>query len=90
MRSLIALKSSRSKTISASRRLVALGPRDLARERLVEVAAVVQAGQRVEVGELPRLAEAPRVLDRRPGALGELLELADHLLLEAVARSSAL
>ena len=45
--------------------VVALGARDLARERLVEVAAVVQAGQRVEVGVLARLAEAPRVLDRR-------------------------
>ena len=45
--------------------VVALRAGDLARERLVEVAAVVQAGERVEVGELPRLAEAPRVLDRR-------------------------
>ena len=49
--------------------VVALGAGDLARERLVEVAAVVQPGQRVEVGELARLAEAARVLDRRAGAL---------------------
>ena len=56
--------------------VVAVRAGDLARKGLVEVAAVVQAGQRVEVGELARLAEAARVLDRRPGAKGELLELA--------------
>ena len=48
---------------------------DLARERLMEEAPIVEPGQRVEVGELPRLAEAARVVDRRAGALGELLEL---------------
>ena len=62
--------------------VVAVCARDLAGERLVEVAAVVQAGQCVEVGELARLAEATRVLDRRPGAQRELLELRDLRLAE--------
>src|SRR5581483_4211985 len=51
--------------------LVPLGAVDLAREGLVEVAAIVEAGQRVEVRELPRLAEAARVLDRRRDPLRE-------------------
>ena len=54
---------------------VALGAGDLAGERLVEVAAVVQAGERVEIGELAGLAKAPGVVDRRAGAERELLEL---------------
>src|SRR6185503_7516431 len=54
--------------------LIPLGAVDLAAQRLVEVAAVVEACQGVEVGELPRLAEAARVLDRGRDALGELLE----------------
>ena len=54
---------------------VALRARHLPRERLVEVAPVVEAGERVEVGELARLAEAAGVLDRRAGAARELLEL---------------
>ncbi len=89
MRSLIALKSSRSKTTSASLRAVPVRAGDLARERLVEVAAVVQAGERVEVGELPGFAEAARVLDRGPRALRELLELADLLLGESVLAAAA-
>ena len=47
--------------------------RTLARERLVEVPPVVEPGQRVEIGELPRLAEALGVLDRRRGSLRQLL-----------------
>ena len=43
-----------------------------ARERLVEVAAVVEPRQRVEVGELTGLPNG--VLDRRRGALDELRE----------------
>ena len=69
--------------------VVAVRARDLAGERLVEVAPVVQAGQRVEVGELARLAEAPRVLDRRPGAQRELLELGDLRLAEPLCRARA-
>ena len=61
-----------------------MGARDLARERLVEVAPVVQAGERVEVGELARLAEAACVLDRRAGAAGELLELVELVVAEGV------
>lgn len=57
--------------------VVAMGARDLACERLVEVAVVVEAGQRVEVRERSRLLEAARVLDRGPGAPGELLEERD-------------
>ena len=87
IRSLTSLKSSRSKTTRASLRAVAVGPRDLARERLVEVAPVVEARQRVEVGELARLAEAARVLDRRAGADGELLEPGELLVREPPARS---
>ena len=45
----------------------------------MEVTAIVQARERVEVGELPGLAEASRVLDRRPSPERQLLELA-HLL----------
>ena len=54
-----------------------MGAGALAGQRLVEVAPVVQAGERVEVGELPRLAKAACILDRRAGAQGECLELAD-------------
>src|SRR5262249_4243301 len=57
--------------------VVAVCTRDLTGERLVEVAAIVEAGQRVEVGELPRLAEAPSVLDRRAGSQRELLKRRD-------------
>jgi hypothetical protein len=46
--------------------LVPMGARDLPRQRLMEVAAVVEARERVEVGELPGFAEAASVLDRRP------------------------
>ena len=69
IRSLISLKSSRSNTTSARLRLVAVRASDLARERLVEVAPVVQPGEGVEVGLLARLAKAARVLDRRRGPL---------------------
>ena len=57
-----------------------MGARTLARQRLVEEAPVVQAGQGIEVGELARLPEAPRILDRRPRVLRERLELADVLV----------
>ena len=60
--------------------VVAVRARDLARERLVEVAPVVEARERVEVGQLPRLAEAARVVDRRAGALARALELVDDLV----------
>ena len=56
--------------------LVAMRPGALARKGLVEVALVVQAGQRIEVCELARLPEAPRVLDRRACSQRERLELA--------------
>ena len=61
---------------------VAVRARDLSRERLVEVAAVVEPGQRVEVGELARLLEAPRVLERRRDALRELLGAAEVVVAE--------
>ena len=52
--------------------VVALGARGLAREGLVEVAAVVQPGERVEIGLVARLAEAPRILDRGARAQRQL------------------
>ena len=66
--------------------VVAVRAGDLAGEGLVEVAPVVQARQRVEVGELARFPEAAGVLDRRAGPRGELLELADLLLAEFLLR----
>ena len=72
--------------MSARLAVVAVGARDLAGERLVEVAAVVQPRQGVEVGELAGLAEAARVLDRRAGAVRELLEPQHVVVLERVAR----
>ena len=71
------------------RAVVAAGTGDLALERLMEEPPVVHAGERVEVGELPRLAEAPRVLDRRRGALGELLEPVQLVRAEPVAALAA-
>ena len=62
IRSLIALKSSRSKTTSARLRLYRWARwRDLPLQRLVEVAPVVQSCQRIEIGELPRFAKPRRV-----------------------------
>ena len=55
----------------------------------MEVTPVVQPGQGVEIGELPRLPEAARIFDRRPGPLCQLLELADLLLREPVLRRAA-
>src|SRR5204862_8278230 len=66
--------------------VVAVGAGDLARERLVEEAPVVEAGERVEVRELARLPEPPRIRDRRRRALGEPLQLGDGLVAEAPAR----
>jgi hypothetical protein len=60
--------------------VVAMGPRALADERLVEVAAVVETGQGVEVGELAGLPKAPRILDRGPGPGRELLESGELLV----------
>ena len=68
---------------------VAVGAGDLARQRLVEVAPVVESGEGVEVGQLASLAKAPCVLDRRPCALRELLELPDLVLGEVVLRRAA-
>src|SRR6266536_6215186 len=48
--------------------VVAVRAGDLAGERVVEVAPVVQAGERVEVGELASFPEAARILDCRAGA----------------------
>ena len=48
--------------------VVALRPEGLAAERLVEVALVEEPGERVRLRELPRLAVAPRVLDRGDAA----------------------
>ncbi len=62
---------------------VAMRARAFTRERLVEIAAVVQAGERVEVGESLRLAEAARVVDGRRGALGELLEPEEIVVVES-------
>ena len=64
---------------------VAVGAGDLARERLVEVAAVVQPGESVEIRELARLAEAARVVDRRPGPERQLLDFATLASSKAVA-----
>ena len=63
--------------------LVALSPVHLARERLVEVAAIVEARERVEVGELAGLAEPAGVLDHRGNALRDLFEPAEVAVAEA-------
>src|SRR5438034_9405566 len=60
--------------------LVAVGTRHLSAKRVVEVALVEEAGQRVRLRELPRLAVPTRVLDRGDGALGEVFGLLDVLL----------
>ena len=83
IRSLIRLKSSRSNTITRDVPLVAVGAGDLAAEELVEDAAVVQAGQRVELGLLAGLDEAQRVPDRRARPAGEVLERVRRRLGEA-------
>jgi hypothetical protein len=44
----------------------------------------VQSGERVEIGELPRLPEPAGALDRRPGSQRERLELADVVVAELV------
>ena len=55
--------------------LVALRARAISRlEELVEEPAVVQAGERVELGLLARLAVAARVGDRGPGPPGQRVE----------------
>ena len=59
---------------------IAVRAGDLACQRLVEVAPVVESREGVEVGQLLGLAEAAGVLDRRPGPLRELFELADLVL----------
>src|SRR5712691_7735666 len=51
-------------------------------ERLVEEAPVVESRQRIEIRELPCLAEAPRILNRRARADRECLEVADVVLAE--------
>jgi hypothetical protein len=66
--------------------VVARRARALALERLVEVAPVVEARQRVEVGLVTRLAEPAGVLDRGRRAPPELLQLAHLAVREAAAR----
>ena len=76
-RSLIDLKSSRSKITIETGRAVALGAPDLLLERLVEEAPVVDAGQRVADGLLELLAVVASVLDpdrELGGQQSELLE----------------
>ena len=74
MRSLMRLKSSRSKDDQRDETLVALGAGDLAAEELVEQPAVVKPGERVELGLLARLRVAARVRDRRAGPARERVE----------------
>src|SRR5207248_10432632 len=62
--------------------VVAVRAGDLTRERLVEVATVVEARQRVEVGEGARLRVPACVLEGRAGAEGEAFELVDLLVAE--------
>ena len=64
--------------------VVAAGTGDLALERLMEETPVVHAGERVEIGQLARLAEPARVLDRRRGALRQLLEAVQLVRAEPV------
>ena len=59
------LKSSRSRTISDEAPLVARARATSRSSDSWKQPAVVQARQRVEVGELPRLGEAARVVERR-------------------------
>src|SRR5262245_10634715 len=59
--------------------LVALSTQDLAPERLVEVALVVEAGERVRLRELSGFAVAAGVLDRRDTALRERFCALDEL-----------
>ena len=67
------------------RPVVAARAGDLALERLVEEPPVVHAGERVEVGQLSRLAKAAGILDRRRGPFGELFEPVQLIGAEAVA-----
>ena len=53
----------------------------------MEVAAVVQPGERVEIGLVARLAEAARVLDRRAGALAPAPRSREQAVVEASARA---
>ena len=54
---------------------VALCAGDLPRQRFMEVAPVVQAGQCIQVGKPARLAEAKCIRDRRARAPREVFEL---------------
>ncbi len=67
--------------------VVALRAERLAAKRLVEVALVEEAGERVRLGELPCLAVAARVLDRGDARLRDLLDRRDPVV--ATARSPA-
>ena len=73
----------------AQRPTAALRPDDLLAQALVQEPVVVEAGQRVAVGELARLLVEPRVLERhrrlvghRPGELEALVVPADLRLRE--------
>ncbi len=59
--------------------LVAVGSHHLAAQRLLEVALVEEARERIRLGELARLAVAAGVLDRRDAARGKVLGLLDLL-----------
>ena len=69
--------------------LVAPGAGDLALQRVVEGAAVVEAGEHVELGVLPGLGEASRGHERGPGATADALERVDRAVEEASARGAA-
>jgi hypothetical protein len=64
--------------------VVAMRAGDLPGKRLVEVAPVVEARQRVEVRELARLPEAVGILDRGPGPRCELFERLHLFLAEGL------
>ena len=68
--------------------LVAIRAGHLPAQGLVEVAAVVEPGQRVHVGELAGLAEARALSIAGPARLGELLELAQRRLAERIAAAT--
>src|SRR5215211_4166070 len=65
---------------------IATRARDLSLERLVEVAAVVQAGQRVEIRKPSCLAKAESVLDRGRGAARDLRQRGREIVDGRVAR----
>src|SRR2546430_1250510 len=67
---------------------VALRPEDLAPQRLVEMALVVELRQRVGLGELTRLPVPAGVEDRRNAALGEVFGRVDLVAARLPVRSA--